>query len=80
MIERRDRREDEINAERRKAYREANPLPERPCIVCGRPFAKRPDALVCGPACRERRKAGRRRRARLKARLLAEEQSHPAPP
>lgn len=44
------------NAERRAAYRAENPLTERACVVCGRPFVKRPNALVCGPRCRERRK------------------------
>jgi hypothetical protein len=52
----RERNRERENAERRAAYREANPLPERPCVVCGRPFAKRPDALVCSPNCRWRRK------------------------
>jgi hypothetical protein len=65
----RDRHKREINAERRAAYREANPLRERPCAVCGRPFAKRRDALVCGPRCRNRRKRGRQKaRGHQKAR------------
>jgi len=37
-------------------YREAHPLPSRPCVVCGKPFSGRPDALVCGPECRQQRK------------------------
>src|SRR5215218_4402537 len=49
------------NERRRQAYRQANPLPERTCVVCGRPFAKRPDALVCSPRCREERKNAQRR-------------------
>ena len=52
-----------INAERRAAYREEHPLSERPCVVCGRLFVKRPDALVCADRCRWRRKDERRRRA-----------------
>jgi hypothetical protein len=38
----RRRNRDRENAERRAAYREAHPLPERPCVVCGRLFTKRP--------------------------------------
>lgn len=52
----RQRNREQINAERRAAYRDANPLPERPCAVCGKLMVKRRDALVCGPRCRKRRK------------------------
>jgi hypothetical protein len=52
----RRRNRERENAERRAAYREQHPLPERPCAVCGRVFAKRPDAIVCGERCRNRRK------------------------
>jgi hypothetical protein len=52
----RDRHREEINAERRRAYRLAHPLRERPCVVCGTPFVGRPDALVCSKRCRWRRK------------------------
>ena len=55
----RGRNRDAENAMRRARYRAANPLPERPCVVCGRLFTKRPDAVVCGERCRERRKAQR---------------------
>jgi hypothetical protein len=58
----RRRNRERENADRRAAYRKANPLPERACVVCGRLFLKRPDALVCGARCRERRKAGQRRK------------------
>jgi hypothetical protein len=52
---RRRNRHDE-NERRRLAYRAAHPLVERRCVVCGRPFTKRPDALVCSARCRNRRK------------------------
>ena len=52
----RRRNRDQENAARRAAYRDANPLRERPCVVCGRPFAKRPDAVVCSYRCRQERK------------------------
>jgi hypothetical protein len=48
------------NAERRREYREAHPRRVRPWIVCGEPFGGRPDALVCGEACRRQRKLERR--------------------
>jgi hypothetical protein len=34
------------NARRRQEYREKHAPPTRPCVVCGKPFAKRPNALV----------------------------------
>jgi hypothetical protein len=49
------------NAVRRREYREAHPLPSRPCIVCGEAFSGRPDALVCSEGCRRRRKLEQRR-------------------
>jgi predicted nucleic acid-binding Zn ribbon protein len=52
---------------RRAACRVEHPLRERPCVVCGKPMRKRPDALVCSPSCREeRRKAQRRELDRLR--------------
>jgi hypothetical protein len=63
----RNRSRERINAERREEYRREHPLPSRQCVVCGRPFTKRPDALVCGEECRRERKreqrAGHRRAA-----------------
>jgi predicted nucleic acid-binding Zn ribbon protein len=68
----RRRNRDRENADRRAAYRAAHPRVERPCVVCGRLFAKRADALVCGPRCREQRtKAQRRERGRLATAPLA---------
>jgi hypothetical protein len=58
-----ERNRDEINAARRKEYREKHPLPVRRCIVCGKSFNKRPNALVCGERCRNRRKYEQRRAA-----------------
>jgi hypothetical protein len=52
----RRRNRDHENADRRAGYREEHPLLKRPCNVCGRLFAKRPDAIVCGPRCHEQRK------------------------
>jgi hypothetical protein len=52
------------NATRRAAYRAEHPLEERTCVVCGRPFTKRPDALVCGEECRRQRKLVQRKRLR----------------
>jgi hypothetical protein len=49
------------NARRRAEYRAEHPRPTRPCVVCGRPFSGRPDALVCGPECRRQRKLEQRR-------------------
>jgi hypothetical protein len=46
----------EYNERRRVEYRAEHPLPTRPCVVCGQPFTKRGDALVCGERCRSRRK------------------------
>jgi hypothetical protein len=46
---------DNYNEERRREYREAHPLPTRPCVVCGEPFTGRRDALVCSERCRNRR-------------------------
>ena len=57
----RRRNRERENAHRRKRYREQNPLPERPCVVCGRLFAKRADAIVCGSRCREARKYEQRK-------------------
>jgi hypothetical protein len=48
------------NAERRAEYREAHPLPTRPCAVCEKPFTGRPDALVCSKDCRRERKRQQR--------------------
>ena len=61
----RQRNRERVNAERRVAYREQHPLPERPCIVCGEPFGKRADALVCGERCRNQRKDEQRKAAGL---------------
>jgi hypothetical protein len=58
-----DRNRERVNAERRAEYRAEHPLPKRPCAVCGRTMQKRPDALVCGERCRNRRKREQRRRA-----------------
>lgn len=44
------------NERRRERYRAEHPHPTRPCVVCREPFSKRPDALVCGERCRNRRK------------------------
>jgi hypothetical protein len=55
---------DEVNARRRQEYRAAHPLPTRPCVVCGKPFTGRPDALVCGQRCRRQRKIEQRRALR----------------
>jgi hypothetical protein len=44
------------------AYRVEHPLEERTCVVCGRPFTKRPNALVCGEECRRKRKMEQRKR------------------
>ena len=44
------------NAERRAEYRAEHPLHERPCVVCGKPFGARPDALACSTECRRQRK------------------------
>jgi hypothetical protein len=52
------------NAKRRQEYREAHPVRERPCIVCGRPMTKRPNALVCGEECQRKRKREQRRALR----------------
>ena len=52
------------NTMRRAEYRSAHPLPSRPCVVCGRAFRGRPDALVCGPECRHQRKLEQRRAQR----------------
>jgi hypothetical protein len=52
------------NADRRREYREAHPLPTRPCVVCGKSFSGRPDALVCRPECRQQRKLEQRRASR----------------
>jgi hypothetical protein len=45
------------NAERRRDYREAHPLPTRPCVVCGKLTTKRPNALVCSAECRRLRES-----------------------
>jgi predicted nucleic acid-binding Zn ribbon protein len=52
------------DAQRRAEYRAEHPLPTRPCVVCGMPFAGRPDALVCGEDCRRLRKIEQRRALR----------------
>jgi len=49
------------NTERRAHYRAEHPLPEKRCVVCGDPFVRRPDALVCGERCRNRRKRAQRK-------------------
>ena len=64
----RARNRERVNAERRRAYRVQNPLPIRACVVCGRSFAKRPDALVCGRECRRRRKLEKQRAKRDRSR------------
>jgi predicted nucleic acid-binding Zn ribbon protein len=58
----RARNRERVNADRRQAYREAHPLPERPCVVCGQLFRRRPDALVCGEDCRRTRRLEQRKR------------------
>jgi hypothetical protein len=58
----RERNRERVNAERREAYRQAHPLRERACVVCGELFVGRSDALVCGEECRRKRKAAQRRR------------------
>jgi hypothetical protein len=63
----RRRNRDRVNAERRAAYRAAHLRVERPCVVCGRSFAGRPDALVCGGECRRLRKLEQRRELRSAA-------------
>lgn len=60
----RQRNRVKLNAARRVEYRAEHPLPERPCVVCGEPMRKRPDALVCSPSCRAERKNAHRYRAR----------------
>jgi hypothetical protein len=60
----RRRNREQIKAQRRREYREAHPLPTRSCSVCSQPFTGRPDRIVCGDECRERRKNEQRRRAR----------------
>jgi hypothetical protein len=57
----RERNRERINAERREAYRSEHPLASRSCVVCGRSFEKRPDALVCGETCRQERRRKLRR-------------------
>ena len=47
----------EYNAKRRAEYRDEHPRSSRPCVVCGEPHNRRPDALVCSERCRNRRKA-----------------------
>lgn len=59
----RDRNRERINAERREEYRREHMLVSRPCAVCGRSFTKRPDALVCGERCRNRRKRAQRKQS-----------------
>jgi hypothetical protein len=63
----RDRNRDRVNAERREEYRREHPLLSRPCVVCGRSFAKRPDAIVCGERCRNQRRIQQRRDRHRKA-------------
>jgi hypothetical protein len=53
------------NLERRREYRATHPLPTRPCVVCGEPFAGRPDALVYSEGCRRRRKSEQRKALRV---------------
>jgi hypothetical protein len=50
----------EYNERRRREYAEAHPRVERACVVCGRPHARKPDALVCSEACRTERKRQQR--------------------
>jgi len=54
----------DYNEKRRAEYRAEHPLPMRPCIVCGEPFSKRADALVCSERCRNQRKYEQRPAAR----------------
>jgi hypothetical protein len=53
-----------LNEKRREEYRAAHPPRERPCVVCGRPMTKRPNALVCGEECRRQCKLEQRRALR----------------
>ena len=55
------------NERRRREYRAAHPLPVRACVVCGKSFTKRPNALVCGEDCRRKRKMEQRKRPRTVA-------------
>jgi hypothetical protein len=57
-----------LNKKRREEYRASHPPRERPCVVCGRPMTKRPNAIVCGLDCRRQRKIDQRRA--LRARLM----------
>ena len=57
----RDRNRERVNAERRAEYRAEHPLPEKRCVVCGTPFQRRPDAIVCSPKCRQARQNEQRR-------------------
>jgi predicted nucleic acid-binding Zn ribbon protein len=56
----------EYNERRRAEYAAEHPRTSRPCIVCGKPFSKRADALVCGEDCRKQRKAEQRRKAAVR--------------
>jgi predicted nucleic acid-binding Zn ribbon protein len=67
----RERNRNQENAQRRQRYRDDHPLIERPCVVCGRPFAKRPDAIVCGEECRRERKLEQRKNAQRRERAVA---------
>jgi len=53
----------EYNERRRAEYRSEHPRTSRPCVVCGQPFSKRPDALVCSERCRNKRKHEQRKAA-----------------
>ena len=53
----------EYNERRRAEYRSEHPRTSRPCVVCGQPFSKRPDALVCSERCRNKRKHEQRKGA-----------------
>jgi hypothetical protein len=60
----RERNRAALNEKRREEYREAHPLRERPCVVCGEKFTGRPDRVVCSPECRGRRNLEKRRALR----------------
>jgi hypothetical protein len=51
----------EYNERRRAEYRDAHPVPTRPCVVCGELHSRQPRALVCSERCRNRRKYEQRK-------------------
>ena len=57
------------NPERRREYRGNTGCMTRACAVCGKPFSKRPDAIVCGLECRRARKLGQDRERRRGSRV-----------